>query len=345
MGLVGVSWISDARSRESSSDEALPAASKARALFDGLVMFAAWAALLAGSVLMIRLLIEDVRTEADDVLAVERSFFGVLRVVHEYPDDPDAHLLSLLHGPIEHGFQYVNGDRVDWPTSYYSPKSGAGIVITELRGQPGSRGEAANRLSVGVVGLGTGTMAAWAAAGDSYVFYEIDPGVVDLSDRYFTYLSRAEERGASVDVLVGDARLVMERQLEGGDAPQFDLLVLDAFSGDAIPVHLLTREAFEIYSELLTPDGIVVVHTSNLHLDLTPVVRGLAQANGKEAVLIESRADDSIGAFSADWIIVTSNHGILESDAISRWSTEWEDDDRSPLLWTDDHSNILGILD
>lgn len=343
-GLVGLSWFRESRARSVPTVEAGPPTA-VRARFSGAVAVMGLIALFGGSVLMVRVLLEDIRTDRDGVITVERSFYGVLRIVSEDADDPQEHQISILHGPIEHGFQYVADSRADLATTYYSSESGVGIALRELRNRSASNASGDRGLSIGVVGLGAGTLAAYGSEGDSLTFYEIDPVVVELSQEHFTFLSRAEARGADIEVLVGDARLEMERQIRLGQAPRFDLLALDAFNGDAVPVHLLTREAFEVYWQLLAEDGTLAVHVSSLHLDLAPVVRKLAELHGKEAILIDSGANDAVGAYGADWILVTSNRQVTESAVVAAAATPWSSDSRPPLLWTDDYSNLLTLID
>ena len=166
--------------------------------------------------------------------------------------------------------------------------------------------------------------------------YEIDPEVSRLAQTHFTFLAQAR---ASVDLVMGDARLSMERE-----APQeFDLLLLDAFNSDAIPVHLLTKEAFETYLRHLRPDGVLGVHISNRHLDLDPVVRRLAEHFGLKHIHIEDDDDNYRAVFSSDWILMTANAQFLEQEAISRAGVVPDADERVDL-WTDDYANLLGIV-
>ncbi len=186
---------------------------------------------------------------------------------------------------------------------------------------------------VGVIGLGTGTMAAYGRPGDTYRFYEINPQVVDLSWRYFTYL---ENSPATIEIVLGDARLSMERE-----APQaFDILVLDAFSGDAIPVHLLTREAFGLYRTHLKEGGVLAVHISNRHLDLGPVVAGLAAHYGMRTVEIY-RPAPSISR----WMLVTENEAFLRDKAVQKAAEDGRTTFRPVRMWTDQYSNLFEILD
>ncbi|HEX6689650.1 MAG TPA: fused MFS/spermidine synthase, partial [Burkholderiales bacterium] len=209
-------------------------------------------------------------SDRDDVIAASRSFYGVLRV-KQYGDEGDAtQLRRLVHGTIMHGEQYTHDTLRRKPTTYYEPTSGVGVAIASRQGKP---------VRVGVVGLGTGTLAAYGRAGDVYRFYEIDPDVVRVARSDFTYLS---DSPAKIEVALGDARLTLERE-----PPQrFDVLAVDAFSSDAIPVHLITKEALAVYLKHVGADGIVAFHVSNRFLDLIPVVARIAKENGAYAALV-----------------------------------------------------------
>jgi spermidine synthase len=179
-------------------------------------------------------------------------------------------------------------------------------------------------------------MAAYCRAGDYYRFYEINPVMIQSARSQFTYLSDCP---AQVDIVQGDARLSLERE-----APQqFDVIVLDAFSGDAVPVHLLTREAFAVYFKHLRPGGILAVHTSNMHLDLVPIVQLAARHFDKHAWRIESVGDNAKGINPAIWVLVSSRPAIAPVDGLTALAT---DAVPRPLLqpWTDDYSSIYGIL-
>jgi predicted O-methyltransferase YrrM len=284
---------------------------------------------------------------AGSVDAMERSFYGVLRVSEAGFDRESLVLTAMHHGRILHGSQFVVLEKRDWATSYYGADGGAGISLLH---HPGRRsaipapGDASRGLRIGVVGLGAGTVAAYAGAGDHMVFYEIDPVVVELAEEHFTFVADAEGRGAEVEILIGDARLVMERQVAAGERPEYDVLVVDAFSGDAVPVHLLTREAFDVYWALLAPDGVLAVHVSNQHIDLSPVVRGTAAEHGKQALRVRS-ADRTLRDLSvSEWILVTDNAAFLGSEPVRASVDVWPADAPEPLVWTDDFSDVLGLL-
>jgi MFS family permease/SAM-dependent methyltransferase len=265
-----------------------------------------------------------------DVLASERGFYGVLRV-KEYgsPGEP-SHLRRLVHGTIMHGEQYLHLERRRFITTYYQETSGIGLAIK-------SRQEA-GPIRVGVIGLGTGTIAAYGRAGDVYRFYDIDPRVVGLANEFFTYLADSPAR---VEVALGDARLSLERE-----APQnFDVLAVDAFSSDAIPVHLITREALAVYLKHVKDDGIVAFHVSNRFLQLIPVVTRIAKEQGAHAVLVNDDPDDEDESLRSrsDWVLVSRDPAALKRPPIATSAQEPEERPEW-RAWTDDYSNLIQIL-
>ena len=305
--------------------------------------FLAWTVLYAAFVCLLISLGFQIRESLDDRIAAARNFFGVLRVLELEKDNPSEHRYTLMHGRIEHGFQFRAEEKRFWPTSYFGPGSGVGIA---LRYHPRRRAlePAHESLSIGVVGLGTGTLASYCRPGDSIRFYEINEDVVKLARTYFTYLPGCLGRA---ELALGDARISMEREMERGERQQFDVLAIDAFSSDAIPVHLLTRECFRLYQYHLKADGILAFHISNRYFDLAPVTRSLAQLepqSGRRAVLIAGKGDEILGTDSTDWVLITANRQFLESEGVRRAILPWTADDRAPLLWTDDYSNLLHLL-
>lgn len=287
-----------------------------------------WAAALcaagaAGVLLQTQRVLPD-----ETVLENARNFFGVLTVVEQAPHDPVLHKRLMQHGTTYHGLQFLDAHKRRLPTAYYSPDSGIGLLL---------RDRAEGGLHLGVVGLGAGTIAAYGLAGDAICFYEINPEVERLARKYFTYLA---DSAATIEVVLGDARLTMEYQSPQG----YDVLALDAFSSDAVPVHLLTVEAFEIYLRHLKPDGVLAVHLSTRHLDLQSVVWKLAEHLGLHARWIESYEQSRTGALSSDWILLSRRESPLNTPAIAaRYSNPYADLARTPL-WTDDHINLLKVL-
>jgi len=282
-------------------------------------------------------LVADVRAYLRGAVALSRNFYGVLTI--EALDSPDPLLsrLSLRNGRIVHGFQYQSSGKRREPTTYYGRASGIGLLLDHHPGRAQER-----PLRVGVVGLGTGTLAAYGRPGDVFRFYDINPDVVRLSRGpapRFTYL--ADSR-AGIEVAAGDARLSLERELASG-APPLDVLAVDAFTSDAIPVHLLTREAIALYvARLRRPDGVLALHLSNRQLDLLPVARAAADALSLEASLIDTN-DDGEGRWGATWVLLAREAAPLERPEIDEASADLPESPRV-RLWTDDYSNLFQVM-
>ncbi len=263
----------------------------------------------------------------DGAIVTARNFYGVLRV-QEYRAGSATDRRSLIHGTIMHGTQYAAAELRRLPTSYYTMTSGIGRVL-ELR-HP-----SLTPLRVGVIGLGAGTLATYGSKGDVYRFYDINPDVITVARRDFTYLADSE---ATIETPLGDARLKLERE----PAQRFDVLAIDAFSSDAIPVHLITSEAVAIYKGHLAPGGVIAFHVTNRFLDLVPVVAALAAANGLQAIHI---ADDGLPPIAArsDWLLLSEDAALLATPGLAAFAKpiERHDDWR---LWTDDYSNLVQVL-
>lgn len=313
-------------------------------------------------------------------LATARSFYGVLHVEESISEDLSWNGRELLNGRILHGFQFVEQGRSRLPTTYYTRRSGAGVTIetlrslaagvdTELEGlllnsliRPQSDDDADDGgvvdelmedfapiddkprnfrgqqpLRVAVVGLGVGTMAAYGEPGDTFRFYEINPLVERFARTYFTYLKNCP---AHVEVVLGDARLSMERE----EPQEYDAIILDAFSGDAIPAHLLTAEALRIYQRHLKPTGVVAIHVSNRHLDLVPVVATLSRHVGMQVCKVANSNDRGSQECTSDWMLVTSNKKFLEHQYVIEAASGLSEERFQGPLWTDQFSNLLDIL-
>jgi hypothetical protein len=279
-------------------------------------------------------LMKVVEKGLQDVVHQSRNFYGVLNVEYDPKEMPSRY--KLTHGQIQHGFQYDDEYWKTQPTTYYGEASGLGLAIQTVRQRKG----ASEAIRVGVVGLGTGTIAAYGKEKDDFRFYEINPAVRDLSGRFFTYL---QDSLAKSDVKIGDARIVMERELKNGQQQNFDVLAIDAFSSDAIPVHLLTAECGAIYQQHIAEDGILAIHISNRFLDLGPVVRGLAERLKWQAVRIENDDDSETGVFSSNWVLLTRSEELASQLEMSAQFNPWPQD-AAVLLWTDDYSGLWRIL-
>ena len=273
-----------------------------------------------------------------------RNFYGALRVIDAgnfsvatvagvpalSPHDPYAYR-TLMNGSIDHGSQFLSLDRRREATTYYSEKSGVGVALMAA-GRQGA-------LHVGVIGLGAGTIAAYANAADRFTFYEINPNVISIANYQFSYLADARARDANIDVVRGDARL----SLEGEQPQQFDLLAVDAFSSDSIPVHLLTREAFDLYFRHLKPGGTLAVHVSNRYLNLVPVVARAATSLRRDVLMVANEPDQRMGISRSTWLLVCDQGGLLEQEGVRPAGTLLKSSNLRPL-WTDDYSSLLPLL-
>jgi SAM-dependent methyltransferase len=266
-----------------------------------------------------------------------RSFFGILTVKSGFdPWSQDGNHPShrLYHGTTLHGKQFDDELRGE-PLTYYHRTGPIGRLFAVLPGQTSPR-------DVAVIGLGTGTMAAYARPGDHFTFYEIDRTVKAISydqSRYFSYVSDAKERGAEIDVVLGDARLSLDRENAEGTARKYDLIVVDAFSSDAIPVHLMTRQALKVYRARLKDDGVIAFHVSNRYLSLEPVVGNLAAAEGMAGLMMTDYSP-GLGKASSTWVMVANRNedfGTLVGEP------QWRRPSRDERVgvWTDDYSNLV----
>ncbi len=267
------------------------------------------------------------------VLRAFRNFYGTLKVLNYSPLDPTENYHLLMHGATTHGLQFVAPERAFMPTSYYGTTSGVGLALNHFTDLGKKR--------FGVVGLGTGSLAAYGKAGDSLRLYEINPAVERLARTSFSYLAKCP---AQVDVVMGDARLEMERELAAGHPQAFDVLALDAFSSDAIPVHLLTQEAFATYLKHLTPGGVIAIHISNRYLDLQPVVERLAQHFGLATACISDDTEEDWWVYSTTWMLVTNDRALLARPEIAAVTIAPKKDARPAALWTDDNANLYSIM-
>jgi hypothetical protein len=260
---------------------------------------------------------------------VTRNFYGQLRVSDDGdPRTDDGAFRQLVHGTINHGEQFLNEKYRRRPVTYFCPESGIGRGMGALSG--------AGR-SLGVIGMGCGTLAAYAKAGDTLRIYEINPQVLQIARTQFTYL---RDTPAQLDVVMGDARLSLERE----PSRQFDLLAMDAFSGDSVPVHLITLEAFRTYFRHLKPDGILAVNVTNRYLDLNPVMERAAAALGKVALYFDFEADpNDVFCFDCDWVLMMSP-STLAVHAELKHGGQILKARPSFRTWTDDFSNLYSIL-
>jgi spermidine synthase len=274
----------------------------------------------------------QVRDLGENALVQERSFYGSLRVTQtQWPPDTGPARI-LYHGTIEHGSQLFGGDLRKTPTSYYASDSGAGLALRFCC--------ASHPRNIGVVGLGTGTLAAYGEPGDSFTFFEINPIVERLARAFFTYLRESQ---AQVNIVQGDARLSLAREEARGNVPRYDVLVLDAFSGDAVPVHLLTAEAINLYRRRLKPGGVLAFHVSSQYLNLAPLLAAQADRAGMQVVMIRSSENEARGEFASDWVLMTADPRFLDQPEVFNASQSIQR--RAGLkAWTDDFNSLLPIV-
>jgi len=270
----------------------------------------------------------SMRDSVNGFRVVERNFYGMLRVKQTGEVSEWSAFRTLMHGSINHGEQWINPSRKREQTSYYCADTGIGKAI-RLRqiGVPHR---------VGVLGLGAGTMASFGRKGDYYRFYEINPVVPVLARSEFSFVPDSE---ATVEIAMGDGRLSLESEA----AQNFDVLLMDAFSGDSIPVHLITREAFQLFFRHLKPNGVLVMHISNKYLNLEPVIARLAKDLGKHAMTVESTQSPDGNCFSTTFVLVVNTPSVFNELALRGAGPEARLNDRVGT-WTDDYSNLYRIL-
>lgn len=246
--------------------------------------------------------------------------------------DGDPLVRSLTNGTILHGSQFIEPpERRLWPTTYYGKNSGVGRAVALMRTANGG-----GPIRLGVIGLGVGTMAAYGLKGDTVVFYDINPAVVDVARSQFAFVP---ETTATTQIVLGDARLSLEREAPRG----YDVLAVDAFSSDSIPVHLLTSEAFTQYFRHLRPGGIVAVHVSNRHVNLQPVVARAAQDAGRAALLVSDATDPANEVTATEWVLVSDRPGLTADPALKD-ATQTVDTLPGFRGWTDDYVNLWSLL-
>ena len=268
-----------------------------------------------------------IRNFTEDTVYIERNYYGVLRVKESQTrdDDPDTRYRSLVNGSILHGEQYLTEKYRRSATTYYKPTSGIGRTLAAYEGKP---------IRVAVIGLGAGSLAVYGDSDDVYRFYDINPAVVGVAKTWFTYLADCE---AKVEIVLGDARLSMERE-----APQhYDVIAVDAFTGDSIPVHLITLEAVSALLRHLKPDGVIAYHVSNRFLDLKPVLLAIAQRQGLEYAFLHETGEN--GGTTSDWVVLTRNKAfILKPEIVA--ATEPVAPQPGWSLWTDDFNNLIQVF-
>ena len=283
---------------------------------------AAWVIAFVPACALTWLLYDDVRRSTARHVLARRSFYGVIEVLEKRPPEVDSARRLLVHNGTLHGIQLEGPNLRRKPTTYYIGRSGVGLAMLNFHTDRPRR--------VGVVGLGAGTLCVYGREGDEFTFYELDPDVIDVARREFTFLSDCL---AKVRTIAGDARLSLARQ----EDQHFDILVLDAFSGDSVPVHLLTVEAFALYRRHLAPGGVIAVHLTNRHLNLLPPAWAVAQQVHMQAAFFGTSGD-----YASRWLLISSDAAFLER--LHQAPTYRTGMIQQMDPWTDDHAPVFPIL-
>jgi len=299
--------------------------------------------LTVSAVGMIKVTLDIVRDYNKNVEIAKRNFYGILRVYNGETDHIPTK--KLYHGGINHGMQFQSSKWKTYPTTYFARWSGVGVA---LRKHPKKHAELEkgyqgpqHAIKVGIIGLGAGTLSSYSRPGDVYRFYEINPAVFELANEQFTYIKDAK---GDIQVVMGDARISLERELEETGNHEFDVMIVDAFSGDAIPIHLLTVEAILLYLKHLALDGILAIHVSNRHLSLEPVIEGIANKLGKKFYFFKNGKSRAYGVKKSSWVLLTENDTFINHPGVAKYLDAWPQKG-SPQVWTDDYSSLINILE
>ncbi len=272
-------------------------------------------------------LIAQIKDDFQDARIIERSFYGTLLTIDIQEDNPVDNVRQFYHGSVKHGEQYLAPERRQEPTTYYGHSAGIGLAILHTK---------SHNKKVGLIGLGTGTLAAYGKTGDVYRVYEINPQVINLAQKEFSFMRDSQ---AHIEIVQGDARLSLEKE----EPQKFDVLAVDAFSGSSVPIHLITREAMAVYLRHLNPDGIIAFHVTNRFLRLAPVVESVAKDLGLHAALIHDEAIDS-PLSETEWVLVARDPRVLQQKVFLSASSPIE-----PIpglaTWTDDFNNLFDVLE
>lgn len=285
-------------------------------------------------------LLKEINADPANRVARSRDFYGVLTVEEEHRGNVEEDAYELRHGGTLHGLQFLNPERRRQATSYYGQQTGIALA---LRYHPARMETPPRPLRVGVIGLGVGTIAVYAHQGDYLRFYEIDPEVVRMSSGDHPYFTFLRDSAGRVEVIPGDARISLQREADRGEIQQFDVLVIDAFEGDAVPVHLLTKEAFRLYlAHIRWPNGILAINVSNRSLDLEPVIASLARTFGLHGSVVHSASREK-GLRPNHWILLFKSDAVLHTPQLEAHGRPLMNPEGLPL-WTDQYSNVFSVL-
>jgi hypothetical protein len=272
-------------------------------------------------------LAEQVQGDLTDTRHLSRNFYGTLLTLDTRRDKAENDVRQMYHGSVKHGEQYLAPARRREPTAYFGPDSGIGRALAAAPQRP---------RRVGVIGLGAGTLVTYSRTGDVYRVYEINPEVFRLADTEFSFLADSPAR---IERVLGDARLALERESPQG----YDVLAVDAFSGDSVPIHLITLEAMDVYWRHMAPEGVVAFNVTNRYIGLAPVVEQIAKARGLHAILVHDEAEHT-DFRATDWMLVARDPARLAREAIGVAPTPITPNLRLKKPWTDDFHNLFGVL-
>lgn len=305
-----------------------------------------WAPIIVGMLFLSHTLALHRVAEEEDCITTLRNFYGVLRVKENYADEPSIHMRRLVNGITTHGCQFMQGEKRRWKTTYYDIWSGVGVSIERHPNR-------STGIRIGMVGLGAGTTLAYGRKGDYIRVYDINPYDVKIAQEDFHYIKDCE---ANFDIVLGDARVSMQREAEKEDFQKFDVLALDAFSSDAIPLHLLTLESVQLYLQHLNEKGVLAIHISNRYLELSPVVFSIAKEINRtsderdlEVIVVNNNPKEEVRAhvYPSRWLLVTRCEEFLNDDVVKMYSNQ-PDPEAAAFgeirVWTDDYSNMFDVM-
>ena len=272
-------------------------------------------------------------TKINNSIGVWRNFYGMLRITQNKIEKGE--IRCLINGTIIHGCQFALRDFASLPTTYYGKKSGVGLAMTSLREKKGQQ-----PLHIGSIGLGVGTIATYGKKGDTIRFYELNPLDISIAENKFSYLKNSF---ATINIVPGDGRLSLEKELKENTNSKFDLLIVDAFSDDAIPVHLLTKEAFAMYLRHMAPEGIIAVNISNAYVNLSPVLAHLSDYFNLQRSFVLNAEEKNTYETSSEWVLLSKNKAILQTKEINQMKNK-NVRLKKIRLWTDDYSNVAELL-
>lgn len=271
-----------------------------------------------------------------NVISSVRNFYGVLKVSEENIGKPNWQR-TLTHGDVMHGIELMNPESSNIPLTYYGPQSGIGLALSQF---PSRADENFSGMKVGMIGLGTGTISAYETEKDDYIYYELNPQVNNLARKYFKYLNNSKGK---TEVIIGDGRITLENELKDNGSNQFDVLAIDAFSGDEIPTHLMTYEVAQLYMKHLKSNGILAFHITNKYLDLMPVMCGMSESLKRKLFYIIQQPDEHnpIGSL---WVLFTTNQIFLKNPLVSKHLQEYDISLNPKVYWTDDYSSLIPLF-